>query len=285
MTQRTVEIFYDHGKRSKTLCHAMAVGLSRCGVKNVMRQAAQFDGTPQADVSAFYGLRGNLLKVYEAYRKADRHTLLIDLGYWKRIEGGRLRGYHKVVVDGLQPNHYYQATRHNSTRLRKMELDIKPFDPSGEYILVAGMSAKSAGVYGLGPQEFEENVVQSLLEATDSPIVYRPKPSWPGATPIEGAAYSPPDEPVEDVLARCKLVVTHHSNVAVDAIVAGKPCVVLGDGVGLRMSSTLGDLDNPYFPSDAERLQWLSDIAWTQWNVSEIRRGKPWRHLQEEGLL
>ena len=284
MTQRSVEIFYDHGKRSKALCHAMSVGISRCGDKVVTKPAATFNGEPKSDVAVFYGLRGELMDVYNIFQERGKQTVLIDLGYWKRLEGGRLSGYHKLVVNGFQPNKYYQNFDHDLSRLEKMELELKPHNPKGGYILVAGMSEKSAGIYGLGPQEFEEHVIASLKESTDIPIVYRPKPSWPGAKPISGSKYSTKTD-IEKDIENCKMVITHHSNVAIDAIIAGKPCVVLGDGVGLNMSTTLKDLDSPYFPTDEERLKWLSDIAYIQWNVSEIRRGKPWQHLKREGLV
>lgn len=285
MTQIKVEIFYDHGRRSRALCHAMSVGISRCGDKVALRSVVEFNGKPQADVAVFYGLRGRLMKVYHTYQEHGRQTVLMDLGYWKRLDGGRLKGYHKFVVNGIQPNRYYQNFKHEPTRLQTMELDIKPHNPEGEYILVAGMSEKSAGVYGMGPQEFEEDVIQALLEDTNTPIVYRPKPSWPDYKPIQGTKLSKPEDKIEDVLKDCKVVITHHSNVAIDAVVAGKPCIVLGDGVGMEMSSTLADLDNLYFPTDEERLQWLQDISYLQWNVSEIRRGKPWQHFKKEELI
>lgn len=281
-----VIIYRGNSKRAHVLCEAMVSGVTKAGDKVIsVTPAVNYRGGIHADVAVFYGLKDNLMRVYKEYIAAGKKTILMDLGYWGRTEGGRLSGYHRVVANNLHPNYYYQMITHDSNRFLKFNVDVKPKDVSGDHVLLAGMSEKAAWVFDLKPLEYEKRMITEIRKHTDKPILYRPKPSWKGAAPLPGTTYSPPDEPLQDALDRSFVVVTHHSNVAIDAIVNGKPCIVTGHGVGMAVSTSLDCLEEPYFPYEEKRMKWLSNIAYTQWNVKEIQAGKPWKHLKKEGVL
>lgn len=282
-----VLIYKGDSKRAAVICEAMVAGITKCKdrVLKVVPASSYKHGAVKGDVAVFYGLKDTLLQIYKDYTLAGKKTVLIDLGYWGRHDGGRLSGYHRVVANHLHPNYYYQMISHPPDRFLRFNVKLKPQSKEGEFVLLAGMSAKSAWVFGLEPNEFELRMIKEIKKHTDRPILYRPKPSWDGATPLPGTVYSPPDESIDAALGRSSVVVTHHSNVAIDAISAGKACIVPGHGVGVAVSSPFDKIDDPYFPHEAKRHQWLCDIAYTQWNVKEIQEGKPWKHLKHEGLL
>jgi hypothetical protein len=167
-------------------------------------------------------------------------------------------------------------------RLRALGVEAKDAK-AGQSIVIAGMSAKSAADHGFAPSQWETETIQLLQSLTRRPLVYRPKPSWQGATPIPGATYSTERKPIEEVLADAHMLVSHHSNAAVDALAAGVPTYCL-KGVGSLLSTaSLAEIEAPRLPSKELRRQFLADVAYCQWTPDEMRSGACWDHMK--GLL
>jgi len=145
------------------------------------------------------------------------------------------------------------------------------------------MGAKAADCEGFATHEWELGAVATLKQHTDRPIIYRPKPSWRNPEPIDGTIFSPRTQPLLDVLEGCHAVVSHHSNVCIDAILEGVPSFC-AQGVALPMSrSDLSQIESPIYPDGRE--QWAADIAYTQWRPDEMRDGLVWRYLKDEGII
>jgi hypothetical protein len=259
---------------------AMAEGIRHCGDNPIRLFEDQYTA-PVAPVCVFYGFSGRNVEMFEDYRKSGT-AVYVDLGYFGRREGGRWSGYHKVVVNSRHPNEYFQRVQHDSKRREAFRIRLKKWS-NGEHILLAGMGDKGAQAVGLGPNEWERGAITRIRKFTSRRIIYRPKPSWKRARPLPGAEYAPSTVSLESVLENCHAVVTRHSNVAVDGLVAGVPAFVWG---GVAMPLGLQDLsliETPLRPEGRE--QWLNDICYTQWSVAEMRLGQPWRHLKQEGLI
>lgn len=273
----------DH-HRSRVTCEAMVRGIRRVG--DSVAHVWEHDFTePVADVAVFYGLEGRLPKVFREYRRAGLRAVYIDLGYWGRRDGGRWAGFHKISVDARHPTAYFQNRRHDDSRARVHGLALAPWRATGRHVLLAGMGDKAARVEGLRTEEWERDAIRWLKRYTSRPIVYRPKPSWKTARPIRdlGVEYSNPKEDVAHALRNAWAVVTHHSNVAVDGLVAGVPALCWeGVAVGLA-SQEFAAIESPPMPEGRE--QWIYDVAWCQWSVAEMASGSPWRHLKNEGLI
>lgn len=266
--------------RSRMICDAMQLGISRQGDFVFRTFEDQFKDVGD-EWAVFYGLDGNLKTIFEQYSKIGR-AVYVDLGYWGRLTGGKLAGYHKIVLNGRHPEGYY---RRNSPadRFAVHGVEVKPWRETGGHILVAGMGDKAARFEGFAPEAWERNVIEQLQRLTHRRIVYRPKPSWKEARPIQGVDYSEPRVPFENALKGAWAVVTHHSNVAVDAILAGIPAFCW-KGVAREMSSQdIGQIERPIYPDNRE--QWAADIAYTQWSVVEIAQGLPWAYFRREGLV
>lgn len=264
----------------------MMEGIRRAGDLPVLFDQAKYcrPHAINADVAVFYGLEGNLPDIMGDFAQR-RAAVYIDLGYWGRREGGRWSGYHKIVINARHPNAYYADPVHPPDRFQKFRVPIKPFARVGleAPILLAGMGDKGAYAEGFEPEAWERWAIAEIRKYTDRPIRYRPKPSWKEAKPIEGVEYSSREREVEQELEHCWAVVTHHSNVAVDAILAGVPAFCWG-GVGRdRSCQDLSKIEDPEIPT--ARDQWAADIAYTQWNIAEMRSGAPWRHLRKENLV
>lgn len=259
----------------------MASGISRVGDRPKMISTARYAGV-DADVAVFYGYDRTMRGIFRDYREAGLPVVYIDLGYWGRREGGQVIGFHKVSVNDRHPTAYFRNRRHDGSRARRFGIEIRPWR-QGRNILLAGMSAKSAESYGMTPAEWERKAIAALRKATDRPILYRPKPSWKEARPLAGSLFAPRRGPIDDQIENCHAVVTHHSNVGVDALIAGVPVFTI-DGVASVMGiGDIGKIESPIYPEGRD--QWVDDIAWCQWHNDEMRSGACWRHLKDEGLV
>ena len=271
-------------KRSELIANAMLAGVRAAGDEPELRHGLTYKG-PDADAAVFYGLMRDVLN---GYRDAGKKAVYVDLGYWGRHEGGRRAGFHKVSVNARHPTAYFQAVEHPGDRFDRFGVQVHPRRGTGpkKYVMIAGMSAKAAHAEGLRPEEWERKVAVEIRRHTDREIVYRPKPNWREAQPIPGTRFlRGNDGDVEGFLDNCHAVVTHHSNVAVDALLYGVPAYVV-DGVAVpAQPDPLRAIDAPYMPPVPWVRQFANDLAYTQWKVSEIEEGACWRHLREEGLV
>jgi hypothetical protein len=260
----------------------MMRGAARLNINADLRSSLTYKGIQEHDVAVFYGLAGGLDRIFRDYPESGRKAVYIDLGYWGRRKRGRFDGFHKLSVNARHPTDYFQARPHGSERFRSHDVPIRPWRSSGTHIVVAGMSAKAAWAEGLQPHEWERRTIARLRQLTRRPIIYRPKPNWAEAKPIEGSTFDRLT-PLESTLDRCHAVVTHHSNVAVDALLAGVPCICPHGVASLLSGHDLEQIESPPMPDGRE--QWAADLAWTQWSVGEMEGGAAFQYLRSEGLI
>lgn len=279
---KKIGVFFASGNnRSEIIARAMAQGVSKSGAHVALKPSTSHRGRCDFDAAIFYGFAGGLRQVFDDYRKS-RSAIYIDLGYWGRRKRTRWDGYHKLAMNSRHPTAYFQSRPHGPERFQEFREQIRSWRTSGRHILVIGMSAKAAYCEGFKPEEWERDTIKRLRALTDRPIVYRPKPNWHEARPIEGSIFGRgPD--LAQALKGCHAVVAHHSNAAIDALLAGIPCIC-PDGVASVLSGhDLTEIESPPMPDGRE--QFAYDLAWTQWSVEEIEQGLAYRYLEEEGLL
>jgi len=154
-------------------------------------------------------------------------------------------------------------------------------------ILYCGSSQKYCDFYRLGDaNDYAENIFNKIRElVTKASILYRPKPSWDGARDIEGSEMSRVNKSLKLELNRSRLLITHGSAAAVEAVVAGVPVITLGpcasQFVGNQTLDATSLLD-PYFPSEQARWQWLCNLAYCQWTGEEFHSGEAWGFIRNE---
>lgn len=268
-------------ERSHRMALAMASGVRAMGYNPVIRMDRTYE-RPTERVAMFYGFQGKLPQIMDDYVSDGRTVVFVDLGYWMRRTGGRYDGYHKVTVNARHPNAYLMDKIRSHDRLARFGVRAERWRDEGQHIILAGMSAKSAESYGYQPEEWERWAVQELRKHTSRRIVYRPKPSWTGARPIDGAVMGPAQS-LRDAFRSAYAVVTHHSNVAIDAIAAGIPAWCWDGAAALMSSQDLSQIDNPVRPKGRE--QWLANLAYCQWSTQEMQNGELVQFLQAEGVL
>lgn len=240
--------------RSKRIASAMMQGMQRAGDRVVPPGRAQ--------CCVGYGW-----KFHRQYQQYPSYAYA-DLGYWERDS------YYRFAVNGWSPEKYVRQGL-SSKRFDRLGLEIKPWQTGGEEIIVAGSTAKACADHRIPYQGWELRVIEQL-KATGRPVVYRPKPNDASATEIGGV---PMDRrPIKEALQSAYAVVTHHSNTAIDALLAGIP-VHCETGAAAAFSVPLDQIgEAPRMPG---REQFLFDVAWLQWTLEEMKSGDCWRHLRK----
>lgn len=267
--------------RARVVCDALRAGIRRCGDEAdivPLSRGSELKG----DAIAFYGFQKPCDRLMAQAVKFGVPAVHVDLGYWGRTECGRLRGYHKVVLNSRHPTAYFQRRAHAADRIARFGLKIKPWQRNGRHILICGASHKHAAAMGYDPGEWEANTIAALRKVTDRPIRYRPKPSDLQSGPIAGTEYARGGS-LEAHLSDCHALVTMTSNTAVDALVAGVPVFCEGGVASVMSSGPLTNIEKPSYPDGRD--QFLADLAYCQWNMDEIEIGKPWMHFRDEGLI
>lgn len=279
--KRVVVYFAQSNSRSVLVGDAMFKGIQRCGQAAELISSLRYR-RPQHDVALFYGFADGLAQIFREYQAAGRKVIYIDLGYWGRKNKSKFDGYHKLIRDARHPTGYFQNKPHGPERFRSFGVGIEPWRPDGRNVVVVGMSGKGAVAEGFAPQQWERQTIDRLRDLTKRPIVYRPKPTWIGARPIPGSIWMKDGE-ISDVLREAYCVVTHHSNVAVDAVLAGVPCICPHGVASVMSAHRLEDIENLIRPPGRE--QWAYDIAHTQYSMAEMMAGDAWSYLVREGLV
>lgn len=281
MSRRVVVYCAPTNKRSMIVGRAMYQGLLRHEAHVDLKSSRDYK-RPKHDIAIFYGFSCGLRRVFDEYIKAGRTAVYIDLGYWHRKKRTRYDGFHKISINDRHPTTYFQKYQHTAKRFSRLNIPIRPWREKGRHILVVGMSGKGAAAAGFNPQQWERQTIDRLRGLTNRPIHFRPKPNYISKRPIPGSIYRP-DETLAEALRDCHAVVCLHSNVAIDAMLAGVPAFCEYGAASAIAMTDLEQIENPELP--AGRAQFANDLAFTQWNINEMRTGEPWSHMVRERLL
>lgn len=231
---------------------------------------------PEVDVTADYVGDRNLLVLYgvglakrlehrQRHLAAGGHVAMWDLAYWDR------EGAMRLAIDSLHPTAAQLARAPAKERFRPMALR-EDADPAGPILLI-GIGPKSGAMFGLDPCEWERAKVAELrARFPGRTICWRPKGKLfvglPGTLPRFGST-------IDVALRGCSLVVCRHSNVAVDACIAGIP-VECEDGAAAALYNA-----RPA-PTREERIEFLKQLAWWNWGFAEAREAWSWMQRMTE---
>lgn len=262
---------------AERVCRAMAEGINRVGDITELRSDHDFR-MKGFDAAVFWGYWEPCQLVEKSCREAGIPFVYVDLAYW-----GRDAGYFKATVNARHPTAYVMNKSLSPDRWNALGIKISPWQHNhGEApIILAGMSGKGAWSWKFQGGEYEQKMVKEIRRYTGRSIIYRPKPNWAQAKPIEGTTFDRQTN-INRLLGGAHCVVTHHSNVGSDAIVAGVP-VFTRHGAALHMGlsdSDLSKIEAPSYPDGRE--QWVANMAYTQWTLKEMAAGKCWAHLKKE---
>lgn len=201
-----------------------------------------------------------------------------DLGYWDRIGSER---HLRVTVDNGHPQAFVMRRDEPESRFDRAKIELRNDSADGGHVILVGMGEKSRQqLTTTGRPVTELDMLRKILASPvygKRHIVYRPKGS--SRERLQGCETINRDsQSIEKLLNGAGLVVTRHSNVAIDAIIAGVPAVCWDGAAAAVLGS---DLSKPvYRLPDETRLRFLRNLAWWQWTEAELRNGSMWRWLK-----
>lgn len=233
---------------------------------------------------------------YPSRRIIVEHVMLgkgyicVDKGY-KRSRGAdpaAKMSYYRTSANGFQPLSYFQNTPRPSDRWDRLGFIIETPKQGGKDIIYAGSSQKYSDFKSLGDaNDYASKIMRRIFkhcpEENRGSIIYRPKPSWKGALPVNKFEFSQNKVKIGRALVDAHALVTYGSNAALDAILAGVPTVVLGDSIARPIAmQDLSELSDVSHPSMEEIHQWGCDLAYCQWTPEEMRSGEMWETLLKD---
>jgi len=279
-------IFWASDKpHERLLADAFATGARALGDEVVIRPLQPEVVVEDCDLACMVGVKSN--ETFWAHWNQKIHTLYFDKGYTRHSAPGPVKvwEYWRAHVDGHQPTRRLMEIARPQDRWDRLGLSFKPWRSKGSHIVIAGSSAKYHNFYGLrDPTRYTKKMVAALQDlGNNREIVYRPKPSWKEAVPIVGTRFSRKPRDIEDELVGAHCLITHGSNACFEAVLAGVPCIILGDGAAKPISSIrLEDLEHPVMVDDECRQQWFNNLAYCQWKATEFASGEAWATLRPQ---
>lgn len=141
-------------------------------------------------------------------------------------------------------------------------VEMRPWRRDGRHVLIAMPGPHFGTPWGLNMQPWIDTVEERVRAATGRPVRVRYK----------GAPHA-----LEEDLLDCWAVVTHSSNVAVDAVLAGVPVFVEPTSPAAPVGNlSLDRLDRPECPP---RSEWLRSLLAQQFSLDDMREGRAYRFL------
>lgn len=265
--------------RERILADAFLQGCRAHGHDTEAIPLGDEDWVGDYDIAVMVGVKSR--PRFRAHRYAGRKVIYLDKGYSRhKSAGSRIWEYWRVAIDAHQPTSRLDVNC-SPDRMIAAEWHPAKWRKIGAHVIFAGSSEKYHNFYGLThPTKYARSVVNQLVRTTERRIIYRPKPSWHGASPLKRAGYSVNPQSLADLFDGAWCLVTHGSNACFDAVMAGIPCIILGDAVALPISSTsLDDVNEPRLVDYATRDQWLANLAYWQWTESEMASGEAWQFI------
>lgn len=266
----------------RTVGPLIQAGAARHGDEIGFRPFADYAG-PEADAGLIFGVVKR--EILWDHNRAGHPLIYVDKGYLRARalwRGDSLPAWWRVCINDTHPTAYLMKRGRLDDRLAASGAVLHP-RRAGRRIVIAGSSQKFHHTCGLPhPTEWATAALAEIRRHTDAPVVYRPKPSWKDAEPIEGATFDHGAKtpfPVDDV----GCVITYGSIASVDAIVAGVPVIVLGNAAARPIASTeISAVADPYWASDADRRQWMANLMYANWSPRELWDGTAWGVIKEQ---
>lgn len=219
------------------------------------------------------GLGGGSRKAIKHCWDTGREYYAIDTGYFGN---GKTKTVHRVTHNALQQ--LGPIIDRPDDRAKKFGYKFKKFSP-GRKILLVPPSNKVMEMFGQpSPEEWVANVKAQLEKFTDRPIEIRLKPTRTDRVT---------SQPIQAALAdNVHCLVTYNSIAAVEALMEGKPAMVLGQNAASVIAETnIENIEHPKIPTKEEMVAYMNHLAYCQFTIPELRSGFAWRTVNESSKL
>lgn len=202
-------------------------------------------------------------KIIPEALKSGRPFWYVDNGYIDPAKGQK-QGYYRLTYRGFDPILLEGPPK---ARILRRKALLAPWRGEGREIVIALPGATYGALAGLSMPDWIDGIRARVEAVTDRPIIIREKPPFgKGGVPIEKA------------LATAHALVTHSSNVAVDAVMLGVPVFVEPSSPAAPVGNLdLADIERPRRP---DREQWFASLVAQQYSTDEMRSGFAWEMME-----
>lgn len=213
----------------------------------------------------FYGVNPRMWGVWQEVQRSGEPWLYIDNGYFKGKDGER---YYSISGNAPRYTGPINPTAYGIDRWNALGREIEPWRTGGYYVLLCMQSPFWYERHGIQWKQWEENTAHRIEKASGIPVQVRRKPSSD-----YGNEGRPPPILLGNDFDGAAAVVSHSSNTATDAIIAGIPAFTLAPFPSRLLGFTsLDQLADP--PKPENRLEWAQTLAGQQWSLQEMARGE-----------
>lgn len=207
------------------------------------------DGNPIAVYGQLWGAERLIPRAIES----GRAFYQIDNGYFLPGRGGT-RGFYRICYRSLSPVFLPNAP---DVRTHLLRTPFKQWRKSGSHIVLALPGAGFGQAIGLNMSEWIKSAERKIRKRTHRRILIRAKGSI---------------RPLGHDLRDAWAVVTHSSNVAVDAVIAGIPVFVEPTCPAAPVGNlSLDRIERPFMPNNREA--WWRSLMAQQFTLSEMEQG------------
>ena len=210
-------------------------------------------------VPVCWGVLRNSKKIVDDAISRDQHFVYIDHAYFNRGHGNSYR----ISINSFECNMLRLCP---SSRSKQLNVSLDPWNTRGEKIIVCPPTdyfSEAHSVHG-----WLDKTINEIKLYTDRKIVVRKKPK-PDEKPI----------PLAEQLHEAHALVTHSSNVAIEAVCLGTPVFVSKTSAAAPIGLTdLSMIENPIYP---DRSLWINNLSYCQFTLSEIESGN-FLHIMNE---
>lgn len=263
--------------RSDALLRQFAAWLQESGHGIGWRYFGAYGDYEPADVVVTIGWNIAIAKIHDDQRRHGKVSLSISDGFVRR--GWQPGAYFAVTRGGL---HAYgdQIGLMPGDRWSKLGVRLRPWSSNEDgHILIAHQHTPAYD--GHDRQPWFHETVRLLRARTDRELILRPHPRDRNRSELPPGCLVSTRSFRED-LENAAAVVTYDSNMAVDALLYGVPVFTAGKTKADPLACH--DIEQIVDPPKPDRQQWAHDLAYSQFNVNELRAGLPWLHLIDGGL-
>jgi len=227
-------------------------------------------GTKTGDVAViwsmlWYGRMDGNRQIWNHYRSLNKPVIVLEVGALQREITW------KIGINGINLGSYFYNSGNDNQRRSKLRINLKPWRQQGSDIIVCCQHGKSEqwkdqpSVNG-----WVESIVNEIKQVTDRNIKVRPHPRFPFK--FEGQYLKTKTNFLDD-LTTAWAVVNWNSNPGIQSIINGVPAFVGPTSLAYPVANK--NLSTINTPELFDREQWINDLAWTEWTVDEMTRGKP----------
>lgn len=236
----------------------------RIGTKigNVIRQDFDALSALPDDIVPIVGCTPELRPIIDKWRARGRRWVYWDRGYARRVFAtwlprGENGGYYRWHIGSYQLQTLRQVP---DDRWRALKIDVAPWARGGSHIVIAAPTRTYARFHRC--ESWIADTIDALARVTDRQLVIRDKES---------------KRPLQADLNGAHALVTHGSITAVESVICGCPVFVHPDSAATFVGRIdLKDIEKPTYP---DRQPWLSSLAYSQFNETELVDGTLWKWM------